>query len=421
MVELITPQARTQSAPSHFPSEVANEEPGDVSVSRRLHAEAPPAPGFPDLSAITAADTIWITGATGFLGGAIAAELLQRNTPATLLFLVRADSPEQGLARLRGALHKFELDESLLARLSTRNVVCGDLMNVAKFADDARLNAVTFVVNSAGVTSFGRNPNIRAVNVEGTLELVHRIAALPKLRRFIHISTAMICGTQPPKVVREDEFPQADLQHFVPYTESKADAESLISEVMAGRPFAIVRPTIIVGHTRLGCAPSHSIFWAFRMGDALRMTTTGIHGHIDIVPVDYAANAVLHLMVKPTLAHPLYHVGSGQDGSSTFAEIDAAFCREQGRPSGDYREATVEQAMARKDEYPALFGPCNKRFMQGAVKLYGRFASLNTVFDITRLRAEGTPPPPRFADYIALCLRSSQHISIADQAMTDFQ
>lgn len=379
-----------------------------------------PSAVFPDLHAFTAADTLMITGATGFLGGAIAAQLLEADTPARLLLLVRAENAALGLRRLRESLAKFELGEALLHKITEDNVLCGDLMQVARFAQDPRLDQVTYVVNSAGVTSFGRNPNIRVVNVDGTMELVRRIAAMPKLRRFVHISTAMICGSRPPAVVHEDLFPQADSEHFVPYTESKAEAERLIMEEMRGKPFAIVRPTIIVGHTRLGCKPSHSIFWAFRMGDALRVTTAGVDGRIDVVPVDYAARAVLHLLGRPKLKHHLYHVGSGSESSSSFGEIDQAFCHAQGRAGGDFHEVSVEEAIARKEEYPGLFGRCSKRFMAGAVKLYGTFASLNTVFDIHRLRDEGAPPPPRFVDYLAVCVLTSLHMSIAEQAMTDF-
>ncbi len=375
---------------------------------------------FPDLSAVTAEDMIFLTGVTGFLGGAMAAELMQCNSPAKMLFLIRADSPEQGLERLRKSLGKFDLDREMLARLTERNVICGDLMDVAAFAADSRLEDVTYAVNCAGVTSFGRSPNIRVINVQGTLALAKRVASITKLRRFIHVSTAMICGSQPPRIVSEDGLTHEHSQHFVPYTESKAEAETLLMEIMRNRPFVIVRPTIIVGHTKLGCQPSHSIFWAFRMGHVLRATTAGPEGLIDVVPVDYAAQAILHLMAKPVLGHALYHVGSGRDRSSTFAQIDEAFCRVLGRPAGDLRLTAINEIMARKDEYPALFGPCNKRFMQGAVKLYGNFASLNTVFDITRLQSEGAELPPRFADYIGVCVNSARHMTIADQALTDF-
>ena len=39
--------------------------------------------------------------------------------------------------------------------------------------------------------------------------------------------------------------------------------------------------------------------------------------HIDFVPVDYVARAIVRLAVKPALKHPLYHVSSGS-GSQTF-------------------------------------------------------------------------------------------------------
>ena len=56
---------------------------------------------------ITAIDTrerILLTGATGFLGGSVAAQLIAAGHGANLSFLVRAESRQQGLERLRGNL-----------------------------------------------------------------------------------------------------------------------------------------------------------------------------------------------------------------------------------------------------------------------------------------------------------------------------
>jgi hypothetical protein len=34
--------------------------------------------------------------------------------------------------------------------------------------------------------------------------------------------------------------------------------------VMQDQPLIVARPSIVVGHTRLGCRPSASIFWYYR-------------------------------------------------------------------------------------------------------------------------------------------------------------
>jgi len=376
---------------------------------------------FPNLTAVSPSDLFLVTGVTGFLGGTVVAELLTAPFSAKLLLMVRACSPEEGLERARRSLERFEVPHALLAKLTVANILCGDLGNVAAFERDPRLDAVTHVVNCAGITSFGKDPDVWRVNVDGTLAFAHRLKRATGLKRFVHISTAMICGDKPPHVVEEDVSLGINGHHLVPYTESKAEAERRLLKEMAGLPFVIVRPTIIAGHTRLGCRPSGSIFWAFRMSHALRMTTSPLDGKIDVVPVDYAARAVLHLAAAKELHYNIYHVGSGPSHSSTFAEIDAAFVKADGGVrSGEFHSGSIEEALKHRDSFQQIFGQCNRRFMQVAIRLYGGFAALNATFDNSRLLKEGAPPPPKFSDYLGVCLNSCKDVSIYAQAMIDF-
>jgi len=62
--------------------------------------------------------TLLLTGATGFLGGAIMARLIEGDQWDNTLFLVRAATPEEGLARLTAVLRRFEVPERLLWRFS---------------------------------------------------------------------------------------------------------------------------------------------------------------------------------------------------------------------------------------------------------------------------------------------------------------
>jgi len=386
----------------------------------RTERPAAPAP-FPNLGALTATDVFLVTGVTGFLGGAVVAELLDASFPGKVLLMARAGSKEEGLERVRRSLERFGVSSARLQELTVANILCGDLANVDAFAHDERLEGVTHVVNCAGITSFGKDPNVWRVNVDGTLVFARLLKRAPGLKRFTHISTAMICGDKPPRVVEEDVSLAIQGQHLVPYTESKAEAERRLMKEMEGMPFVIVRPTIIAGHTKLGCRPSGSIFWAFRMSHALRMTTSPLDGMIDVVPVDYAARSVLHLAAARKLKHAIYHVGSGPSHSATFAEIDAAFVKAAGTDAGRaFYSGSVEEALALKSSFEKIFGECNRRFMQMAIRLYGGFAALNATFDNSRLLKEGAPPPPKFSDYLAVCLETCKEVNIYAQARIDF-
>lgn len=129
---------------------------------------------------------------------------------------------------------------------------------------------------------------------------------------------------------------------------------------------------------------------------------------------------ILHFMVNPHLAHRIYHIGLGDERSCSFSDINDVFCDFSGRTDRLMTRTSVENACERKDEFPTIFGPCNKHLMQRAMRLYGGFASLNTVFDISRLIDEGVPLPPKFSDYLGVCAGTSSEMTIANQAMTDF-
>jgi nucleoside-diphosphate-sugar epimerase len=364
---------------------------------------------------------ILITGATGFLGGATVCELIGTSDWQQVLLLVRATDAISAVARVRTNLERFAIPESVQDLVDPAQVICGDLTQLDSLRNDPRLERITHVLNCAAVTSFGSDPRIWTTNVDATVCFARLMAGLPRLERFIQVGTAMICGSAPARLVYEDDFPRAGVDHLVPYTESKDRAESLLHAEINDERLVVVRPSIIVGHTRLGVRPSHSIFWAFRMSHAMRRTTCAIDGVIDVVPVDWVARSVLTLLRKPRLRHRVYHLSAGETAVS-FLEIGKAFDLAEGTiPSMPYAEVTFGELADLQERYGEFFGPCNRRFMLRAIKLYGAFAGLNTRFVNSRILEEGVPMPDRFTDYLALCLRTCQQHSIAEQMLTDFQ
>jgi nucleoside-diphosphate-sugar epimerase len=378
--------------------------------------------------------SILVTGATGFLGGALAADLLGSADWPRVLLLVRAEDHAHAYQRVVRSLARFTKDIELLGRLRPEQVLAGDFTQPGAFIEDARLHGIRRVVHCAALTSFGANSRVFTTNVDGTLRFVHHLRQVAAIERFLHVSTAMICGDKPGRLVREDTYPRVDVNHFVNYTESKSEAERLLRLTLPGFPLVVVRPSIIVGHTELGCAPSGSIFWTFRMADALGAVLCPADARMDVVPVDYAAAALRHLLLKPKLLNSNYHISAGEESCCTWNEIAAAFALTRAEAPArmmvagggsvttapGYRSVTFDEIAARRSEFDALFGPCNKKFMLKACSLYGGFAALDTVFDSSRLRMEGMPAAPRFTDYLHRCAHTSAPHTIADQGMIDF-
>ncbi|MDR3416061.1 MAG: SDR family oxidoreductase [Nevskia sp.] len=366
---------------------------------------------------------ILITGATGFVGGATVKALLQRGLQDQLRFLVRAETPAEGLTRLRHSLARFEVDEAALELLTASQLILGDLADVPGFADDPRLDTVTHVVNCAAVASFGNHPRIWPVNVDGTFAFAQRMAAVGGLQRFLHIGTAMACGPGQERFVGESWNMPAREHHLVTYTASKAEVERQMSERLPGLPLVVVRPSIVVGHSRLGCAPSSSIFWVFRMGHEIDHFMCDLDDYVDIIPVDYCAEAISHLLLSESLCWNLYHVSAGRAGACKLRDIYLAMNR-AGKVDSEaitYRRISKDQIGALVPMFQQKLGIGNRRLLARALSLYGSFSALHYVFDNLRLLAEGTLPPPRFTDYIDVCMRSTAGMSLKEQMLDDFK
>jgi len=355
--------------------------------------------------------TVLITGATGFLGGATLAHIVHARPDCRVIALVRATSMEEGAQRVARSLARFEAVASRPVE-----ILCGDITDLATF-DDARLDDVTHVVHLAANTSFRSVRSVRHVNILGTMTLAHRMRRARKLQRFLHVGTAFSCGVMASgTTVSEDDYPRGDARHLVEYTRSKAEAEMLLQNTAQELPLVIARPSVVVGHSRLGCGPSASIFWFYRTADLLRRSAVPMDVRDDVVPVDYAAAALEVLLFKPHLAHCRYHVSAGA-GGCTWREMSAAFDRHHGaRPDDPYRIVDAEKLPLERNRMAGRLGPGDEERMLMALRLYYGFPTLT--FDNERLLAEGVPAPPRFVDYLDLCMTRPDGRSVYEQ-MTD--
>lgn len=363
-----------------------------------------------------------ITGANGFIGGALVAKLLNSGEAKDVIFLIRSEKPEDGLVRLVSTLRKHGVSNEKLLGLRHEQILSGDLNVVNRWIDDPRLKSIESVVSSAAVASFGNHPSIWPTNVDGVLNMAHGLSHKCKLKRFIHIGTAMACGIDSPNPVPEGYDGGKQTEHFLEYTHSKYEVERRLNEELPDLPLVIARPSIVVGHTELGCKASGSIFWVFRMALALKAFPCSLDQRIDVVPVDYCADALYLLLTKPSLKYSSYHISAGKKYSSSFAEIDESIAKAVGRPKMlGYQQKPYEQIIQMRDQFKELLGECNRRIVAKAIKTYGSFSSLELAFENSRLIEEGMKNPTPLAKYAGLCELTSRGILISEQMKFDYK
>ncbi|KAA0595397.1 nucleoside-diphosphate-sugar epimerase [Azospirillum lipoferum] len=369
--------------------------------------------------------TVLLTGATGFIGGAVLAHGLGSHPEARpetrWICLVRGSNAARARARLLENLSRFMAAEAAREAIGRVEIVVGDI-TAPPSLEDRRLDAVTHILHLAADTSFRAQEHCHRVNVEGTRALAERARRMPNLCRFLYGGTAMICGGNPPPLVREADAPAPAAEHIVPYTRTKAATEAMLRHEFADLPAVMVRPSIVTGHRTLGCIPSSSIFWMFRAGDRLRLVAGDLDGGIDVVPVDWTAEVLVGLMLKPELAYDSYHLSAGLRKRTRWSDLAAAFerCDPQGGPrdysrfdAGDWKilRARFEMAFG-------LGGPLQLAMLR-AMRSYYQFSTLGVAFDNDRLAAEGFALPPTLAEYLPACLSAPSGLSIIDQFADD--
>jgi nucleoside-diphosphate-sugar epimerase len=384
--------------------------------------------------------TILLTGATGFIGGATLAHLLESRPECRVLLLARDRGSQSAADRVRSSLARFVGLEQAAARLRSCEVISADLANPSSLGisqlDEAthvihlasekklaakRLDDVTHVLHLASNTNLRSVRGVRHTNVLGALMLAHRMRRAPKLQRFLYVGTAYICGENSERLVREDMYPRLRARHFTEYTASKAECEMLLESTAPELPLVVARPSVVVGHTRLGCVPSASIFWFYRTCDLLRRLTCPLDSRDDAVPVDWVAAALVFLLFKPALRHRRYHVSAGEGSSVTWEEIAAVFARCYGeRPENPYSVVDIPTILGERERIHALCGPGDVDHILTALPIFYRFMEINAeIFDNTRLLDEGMLPPPELTSYLHLCASQPSNRSVYDQMLDD--
>ncbi len=353
---------------------------------------------------------ILLTGGTGLIGGAVLHEALSSRPDAEWVALVRATDAAAGRERLIARLSRFTDQGSARRLLAPVTILPGDLTKADQLAH-AALGGVSHILHLAADTAWWGRQRVRRVNHDGTLALARLAGRLPRLERLLHVSTAMICGAAPPRLVEEEFYPRTDVDHLVDYSRSKAETEMALAARHAGLPIVVARPSIVVGHATLGASPSGSILWVVRAADRLRLVSCPLDGSIDIVPADWTARALLHLLAKPDLTHSLYHLSAGEGARTRWSDLGRAFTRADGVPR-HYHDLEAEDGGLLRQRFAAAFGLNDpvRVTMYRAMRAYYRFCRLNTTFANHRLLAEGVAPPPSLPDYLGTCLANSAGI-----------
>ncbi|MEM7416577.1 MAG: NAD-dependent epimerase/dehydratase family protein [Gemmatimonadota bacterium] len=206
---------------------------------------------------------VYLTGGTGLLGTHLADRLRSAGHEVV-------------------ALHRKGADTLFLEELECE-LVEGDVQDDAEALQPGMKGCTHVVHGAALVYAEGSWPKVRAVNVDGTRNVL-TAAAVAGVRHAVHISSVAVYGTTDGPT--DETAPlDADLPPSDLYARSKREAEEVARGIEAkrGLPVTIVRPCAVYGERDRLMIPA--------VADIVRLPLVPIFGTgMNTLPVVYAGN-----------------------------------------------------------------------------------------------------------------------------------
>ncbi|GFP57554.1 nonribosomal peptide synthetase lcsA [Trichoderma asperellum] len=266
--------------------------------------------------------TVFLTGATGFLGTELLRQLLRNIYVESVIVLVRCNSPQHGLERIRAIAQTakwWRKNDSKKIQ-----VWVGDLgkprlgLNAFQWERLSGMckthsNIDAIVHNGAVVNWNADYDKLRAANVDSTVELLNISAASPAHPRFVFVSGGL-------KTDPEDDQTAvtAQLEQLNGYVQTKFVCESVIQNALKSLPnkqnrLSIVKPGRIIGAQNNGVANVDDLIWRVVSGAA------AIHAYpveptenwMYIADVSSVASIVLNQVLEEGPICPFIHVTGG--------------------------------------------------------------------------------------------------------------
>jgi NAD(P)-dependent dehydrogenase (short-subunit alcohol dehydrogenase family) len=248
----------------------------------------------------------FVTGATGFIGRRLVKSLLSHRG-AVVHFLLRPESE----AKVPELLAYWGVSKARAVP------VYGDLtskkLGVASDAIKALKGQIDHMYHLAAVYDLGADEESQVrVNIEGTRNAVDFAKAVDA-GHFQHVSSIAAAGLYE-GVFREDMFEEAEgLDH--PYFMTKHESEKIVRRECKV-PWSVYRPAAVVGDSQTGEMDKiDGPYYFFKAIQRMRqilppwMPAIGLEGgRINIVPVDFVVDALVHISHHHRTSGKCYHL-----------------------------------------------------------------------------------------------------------------
>jgi short-subunit dehydrogenase len=351
----------------------------------------------------------FVTGATGFIGRNLVQRLLHRE--GTVYALVRAGS--------RGRLEELR---TAWGPDGARVVpIAGDLSQPGLGVSEEDLltlrGEVDHFFHLAAIYDMTAGAEAQEIaNVEGTRHAVELAGAI-EAGCFHQVSSIAAAGLYRGEW-REDMFEEAEKLDTHPYFRTKHESERVVREECS-RPWRVYRPGIVVGDSRTGEIDKvDGPYYFFKLLQRARrvlpawLPAVGIEGgEINVVPVDFVADAIDYIAHQPGLDGQAFHLTDPAPKSA--GEVINLFARAADAPQATLRlDSDVTDPATSLVKTGLRFFPPAKQVAKRALGQLGipagmlDYVNYPTHFDSTNAQAAlagsgiSVPPLESYADRV---------------------
>jgi thioester reductase-like protein len=266
--------------------------------------------------AVDKIQNILLTGATGFLGTYLTAEILN-TTQAEVYCLIRPQRGEDGKLRIERQMKRYQVWAENEAWQSTwkdrLHVIYGDVtlprlgMKDSEYDSLAR-NVDAIFHGAAHVNFIYPYEALRATNVLGIHEII-QFAFHSRIKSLHHLSTAAIwpMGSQY-TYYEKDSIDHVGLLNLG-YDESKWVGEKcLLHAAERGLPLVRYRPGEVGGDSITGHSVTDHFIIACLKGFLQFGAFPDLDIEVDVAPVDYVVKALVHLAFHRNVLGHAFHL-----------------------------------------------------------------------------------------------------------------
>ena len=260
-----------------------------------------------------------VTGATGFIGHHVLAELLRRGVRCAAMLRPNLLS---STGRLTDLLADLGVDLDRHTGNGQLLLLEGQLNGTLPRAIGAGIDAV---LHMAACTDFERRPNGDPwrTNVDGTRRLL-TWAAARRIKRFHLVSSAYRCGVSHGVVPEAISMAAPRFHNDYEHSKWQAEVDAATWARKHRATLTVYRPSIVVGHSVTGRTTSFGGFYVMAratevlarsyMNDDARRRATGIRlvgrptATQNLVAVDYVASMIATAVQDPRHHGRVYHL-----------------------------------------------------------------------------------------------------------------